>query len=226
MNGQTGKPEGAEALVRLSDGKGGLVPPGEFIPAAESSGSVAILGLQVFKKVCAFISQGGMDRCGMKWINVNVSPVQCLDRNLPEKLESIRKLYDISPAFLHLEITEQGALGPGGLEQIRRLRKLGYPMVLDDYGTGRANASRIKSIPLSGIKIDMSLVRAHFRKPDPYLPSLVNGLHDLGFTVTAEGVETEDMVKGLRAMGCDYFQGFYYSRPISMEEFLEKYGTK
>lgn len=226
MNGQTGKPEGAEALVRLSDGKGGLVPPGEFIPAAESSGSVAILGLQVFKKVCAFISQGGMDRCGMKWINVNVSPVQCLDRNLPEKLESIRKLYDISPAFLHLEITEQGALGPGGLEQIRRLRKLGYPMVLDDYGTGRANASRIKSIPLSNIKIDMSLVRAHFRKPDPYLPSLVNGLHDLGFTVTAEGVETEDMVKGLRAMGCDYFQGFYYSRPISMEEFLEKYGTK
>lgn len=226
MNGQTGKPEGAEALVRLSDGKGGLVPPGEFIPAAESSGSVAILGLQVFKKVCAFISQGGMDRCGMKWINVNVSPVQCLDRNLPEKLESIRKLYDISPAFLHLEITEQGALGPGGLEQIRRLRKLGYPMVLDDYGTGRANASRIKSIPLSDIKIDMSLVRAHFRKPDPHLPSLVNGLHDLGFTVTAEGVETEDMVKGLRAMGCDYFQGFYYSRPILMEEFLEKYGTK
>ncbi|WP_299142077.1 EAL domain-containing protein [uncultured Dialister sp.] len=226
MNGQTGKLEGAEALVRLSDGKGGLVPPGEFIPAAESSGSVATLGLQVFKKVCAFIRKGGMDRCGMKWINVNVSPVQCLDRKLPEKLESIRKLYDVSPALLHLEITEQGALGPGGLEQIRRLRKLGYHMVLDDYGTGHANASRVKNIPLSGIKIDMSLVRAHFRKPDPYLPGLINGLHDLGFTVTAEGVETEDMVKELRAMGCDYFQGFYYSRPISMEEFLEKYGTK
>ena len=70
----------------------------------------------------------------------------------------------------------------------------------------------------------MSLVRAHFQKPDPYLPNLVKGLHDLGFTITAEGVETETMARELCAMGCDYFQGFYYSRPIPMDEFLKKYG--
>lgn len=220
----SGKPEGAEALVRLSDHDGSIISPAEFIPAAESSGAVTVLGLQVFRKVCDFIKQGGMEKCGMQWINVNVSPVQCLGRDLPEKLESIRKAYNVPRSFLHLEITEQGALGPGGLSQIERLRRLGYVMIVDDFGTGYSNSSRVKSIDFSGIKIDMSLVRAHFQKPDPYLPNLVKSLHDLGFTITAEGVEKETMARELCAMGCDYFQGFYYSRPIPMDEFLKKYG--
>lgn len=135
----------------------------------------------------------------------------------------IRKEYGIPIRYIHLEITEQGALGPGGLEQINSLHRLGYTMILDDFGTGYANSSRVKSIALSGIKIDMSLVWAHFKKPDPYLPNLIKGLRDLGFTITAEGVETEEMVKGLRAMGCNYFQGYYYSRPVPMYEFLKKY---
>ena len=79
----SGKPEGAEALVRLSDHDGSIISPAEFIPAAESSGAVTVLGLQVFRKVCDFIKQGGMEKCGMQWINVNVSPVQCLGRDLP-----------------------------------------------------------------------------------------------------------------------------------------------
>lgn len=219
----TGRLLGAGALVRLKDSDGTVVFPDEFIPAAESNGLVTVLGLQVFRKVCSFISQGGMQQSGIEWININVSPVQCLGRDLPEKLEKIRKEYGIPIRYIHLEITEQGALGPGGLEQIDLLHRLGYTMILDDFGKGYANSSRVKSIALSGIKIDMSLVWAHFKKPDTYLPNLIKGFRDLGFTITAEGVETEEMVKGLRAMGCNYFQGYYYSRPVPMYEFLKKY---
>lgn len=226
MNGETEKPEGAEALVRLADVDGSIISPGEFIPAAESSGSVTVLGLQVFRKVCAFIQSGGFERCGLHWINVNVSPVQCLGRDLADRLEEIRLRYKVPRHDLHLEITEQGALGPGGYQQVEALHRRGYDIVLDDFGTGYSNASRGKAIPLSGVKIDISLVRAHFRHPDPYLPHLIRGFHDLGFTITAEGVETEEMVKGLRDMGCNFFQGFYYSRPIPMEEFVRKYGVK
>lgn len=224
VNAETEKVEGAEALVRLTEADGRIIPPDEFIPAAESSGAVSVLGLQVFGKVCAFIRKGGLTRCGMKWINVNVSPVQCLARDLPKKLDEIRRAYGVSLSSIHLEITEQGVLGPGGFRQLEHLHHRGFDIVLDDFGTGYANSSSVKKISLSGIKIDMSLVRAHFRHPDPYLPNLIKSLRDLGFAVTAEGVETKEMAEALRAMGCHYFQGFYYSRPIPMDEFVKKYG--
>lgn len=216
---------GAEALVRMKDDDGSIIGPNEFVDMASAIGGGNLLGKQVLRKTCAFIRDGGMKKCRMDWIHVNLSPVQCLSRTLAEHLNDILRAYHVPVSQIRLELTEKGAVNSVGLSQIEALRRLGYDLVLDDFGAGYSNAGRMKDIPFEGIKIDLSLVWKHFDQPDGYLPSLIETLHDLGFKVTAEGVETEAMVKGLEEMGCDYMQGFYFSKPIPMDEFLDKYGT-
>lgn len=152
--------------------------------------------------------------------------MQCLRRCLAERLNDIRENYGVPVSTVRLELTEQGTLNSAGFKQVGLLKNMGFDLALDDYGTGFSNASRLKDIPFEEIKIDMSLVRGHFAHPDSYLPNLIQSMHRMGFKVVAEGVETKEMVDGLKRMGCDYFQGFYYSKPVSMQDFLKKYSLK
>lgn len=134
--------------------------------------------------------------------------MQCLRRCLAERLNDIRENYGVPVSTVRLELTEQGTLNSAGFKQVGLLKNMGFDLALDDYGTGFSNASRMKDIPFEEIKIDMSLVRGHFAHPDSYLPNLIQSMHRMGFKVVAEGVETKEMVDGLKRMGCDYFQGF------------------
>ncbi len=226
MEAKTFRLAGAEALVRLQSPEGEIIPPSEFVPAAETSGEVSLLGEQVFRKTCSFIEKGGEKVCGMGWIHVNLAPYQCTEEGLTEKLEEIRKKAAIPIEQIRLEITERGLLGSLGHRQVEKLHEKGYEIVLDDFGSGYSNISRIRSIPLSGIKIDMSLVRTHFKEPDTYLPNIIRTFHEMGYELTAEGVETEEMAKALSKMGCDYLQGYYFSKPLPMDEFVKKYGKQ
>ena len=211
VEASSGRVEGAEALVRMKDKDGSIVGPAEFIDMASATGAVSILGEQVFAKVCEFIRDGGLEACGMKWV---------------QRLNDIRENYGVPVSTVRLELTEQGALNSAGFKQVGLLKNMGFDLALDDYGTGFSNASRMKDIPFEEIKIDVSLVRGHFAHPDSYLPNLIQSMHRMGFKVVAEGVETKEMVDGLKRMGCDYFQGFYYSKPVSMQDFLKKYSLK
>ncbi|RKM55858.1 EAL domain-containing protein [Butyrivibrio sp. X503] len=225
MDALTGKLVGAEALARIRDNNGKLVPPGLFIPIAEKNGKINQLGEQVFAKTCRFIKDNDIRKMGMRWINVNLSPVQFMRSDLDQRLLSILKKYDIPPEIIHLEVTED-AMGEEGLmeKQIGNIKEKGFSFVLDDFGKGYSNISRLKKYPFINIKLDLSIVWDYCKEPDVILPNLVDTFERMGFSVTAEGIEDEKMAEAMVDIGCDYLQGYYYSMPIPMDEFVEKYG--
>ena len=222
IEAKTGKTVGAEALSRLLDPKLGLIPPSEFIPLAERSGSIIQIGEQVLSKTCRFLNESGENLGGLSFVNINLSPIQCMDHALADTFEQIPKSYGVDPKRLHLEITEESLVEPDILrEQMNLLGKLGYAFALDDYGSGYANQFQIKMFPFTGIKLDMKIVQAHFSDPDAILPNAVRTFLNRGLVVTAEGVETEEMAGQLTEMGCTYLQGFFYSKPLPMDEFVK-----
>ena len=220
----TEKVVGAEALCRIRDAEGGLISPAVFIPIAERNGRINILGEQVFEKTCRFIKEHDLKKNGIDWINVNLSPMQFMKADLAERYAYIMRQYDIPPEMIHLEITEESMIDDVFLrKQIQAMQGKGFMFVLDDYGTGYSNLTRLKNCPFINVKLDMSIVRDYYSEPDELLPNMVHTFKHMNFGVTAEGIEDKAMAEMLRDIGCDYLQGYYYSKPVPMEEFAEKY---
>ena len=221
----THKVVGAEALARLRDADGSLLPPNVFIPVAEKNGHINSLGEQVFEKACEFVRDNDLEAMGISWINVNLSPLQFLRSDLTSRFESILEKYGVSAEKIHLEITEEAMIDYALLQkQIQSMKHTGFEFVLDDFGSGYSNVTRLKQYPFINIKLDMEIVWDYFKNRDQILPALVNAFKHMGFTVTAEGIETKEMAAEMKWLGCDYLQGFYFSRPLPAEEFAERYG--
>ena len=219
---ETGKLIAAEALVRLRDEAGRLIRPDLFITMAEREGYIARLGEQVLTRVCRFIRDHDMEAMGVRWINVNLSPVQFLSRDVPEAFARILAEYGVDEKMIHLEITEQSIIDFALLQdQILALHGKGFEFVLDDYGSGYSNLSRVRQYPFTNIKIDMEVIRSYCRNPDPLLPALVQAFREMRLSVTAEGIESREMAQTVREIGCNYLQGYYYSPPLPMKEFTE-----
>jgi EAL domain-containing protein (putative c-di-GMP-specific phosphodiesterase class I) len=213
---------GAEALARIRDDDGKIVPPGEFIKIAEKNGRINMLGEQIFEKTCKFIKDNNIQEKGLSWINVNLSPIQLLRRDLNERFSSIIRKYDVDASLIHLEVTEEAMIDPSLLEnQMSVMGASGFQFSLDDFGSGFSNFTRLKSCPFKNVKFDMSIVWDYIKNQDKILPALVKTFKEMNFTVTAEGVETRETVDSLKAVGCDYLQGYYFSKPVPCEEFLE-----
>lgn len=222
VNSQTLVIEGAEALARIRDEQGQIVPPGKFIAIAERSGLIIELGEQVLKKTCEFVVSHDLDALGISWININLSPVQCMQQGIDDHFAQILEEYGIDPSVIHLEITEQSMVDYALLQQqISTLEKLGFVFVLDDYGSGYSNLARVKQYPFSTIKLDMGVVWDYYRDKDDLLPSIVRGFKSVGLSITAEGIETKEMAEALTSIGSDYLQGYYFSRPLPVPEFLQ-----
>ncbi len=227
VDAHTGQVVGAEALSRIRNNEGNLIPPKDFIPIAERNGRINMLGEQVFEKTCEFIKNNELQKKGISWINVNLSPMQFMRTDLAERYAAIVEKYEIDPKSIHLEITEESMIDDFFLrKQITAMQGKGFIFVLDDYGTGYSNLTRLKNCPFINIKLDMSIVWDYYHEPDDILPNMIQAFKHMNFSVTAEGIEDEDMAEAMRRIGCDYFQGYNYSRPMPMEEFLKKYGTK
>jgi len=216
----SGKRIAAEALVRLRDGQGKIIRPDLFITLAEREGYIARLGEQVLSKVCRFIHDHDMDAMGVRWINVNLSPLQFMSRDIPARFTAILRQYGVSTDRIHLEITEQSMIDFSLMrDQIMDLHSSGFEFALDDYGSGYSNLTRVRRYPFTNIKIDMEVVRNYYRDRDPLLPALIQAFKKMKFTITAEGIETADMAEAIKEIGCDYLQGYYFSRPVPMPEF-------
>ena len=212
---------GAEALARLRDDDGEFISPEVFIGVAERSGVMRRLGEQIFEKACAFVASANMEALGISFVNVNLSPLQCLSEELPEHLRSIAQRHGVPMDFFHMEITESAMVDVSILrEQMSVLVSDGSKFSLDDYGTGYSNLTRMASLPFANVKLDRSIVWDYFSGLNSFLPSLVSTFHNQGLEVTAEGVETEEMVRGLEEMGCDLLQGFYFSCALPPMEFV------
>lgn len=225
VDANSGKPVAAEALARIYDNQGEQIPASEFIPIAERNGMISRLGDQVMERVCVFLSEYADRLPQIQWVNVNLSPIQCMDRGLCERFLSILGKYRIPTRLIRLEITEESLIDHKVLtEQMDKLSKNGFQFSLDDFGSGFANLTRVKQFPFSNVKLDMKIVWLHCEDPDQVLPSFVMALKEKDYSITAEGIETERMAEMMRNIGCDYFQGYHYARPLPAEAFVQLYG--
>ena len=226
VNAATGRVIGAEALSRIRDQDGNIIPPGLFIPVAENSGRINALGEIVFDRTCRFIKEYDLGKMGIEWINVNLSPAQFIRTDLAERYALIANEYGIDPGSVHLEITEGSMVDDVFLQkQIRAMTEKGFKFVLDDYGTGYSNLSRLKSCPFINVKLDMSIVWDYCNEPDAILPNMIEAFKHMGFYITAEGIENADMAATMKDTGCDLLQGYHYSKPVPVAEFAAKYSV-
>lgn len=223
----SGKYISAEALIRLRDETGefgGYIPPGVFIPLAEQNGLIIPIGEFVFENVCRFYTENQLERKGVKYIEVNLSPVQCMQQDLTLRLQSIMRRYAINPECINLEITEtaEGADKYIMQRNIKSLLNRGLSFSLDDFGTGFSNIDHLARLPVTLIKFDKSLLDDAMADENSkiILESLMSMLKGLRYKCVAEGIETEEMHQMVRAMGCDYYQGYLFSRPIPENDYL------
>lgn len=228
ISSENGKVTGAEALARLYDEELGWISPVEFIKIAESDGGIHKLGLQVIEKVCCFLRDYGKNNPELEHISVNLSPVQCMNRNLGKKIRMIIDQYGVDPNKLILEITESEQLivEESIHELLDSLRSYGIRFSLDDYGTGYSNLSNVIDMHFDIIKIDRSILLDYFNHKNQMLLSLIKMFRDMGYKIVVEGVEEELQAKELVELNVDYLQGFYFSKPIAEEEFLRRYIEK
>lgn len=222
---QTGRVVSAEALIRLKDRLMGFVSPEEFIPISENNGKILEISEYVIDSVFRFVKENDIAAMGMEFVEMNLSAMQCMDKNLTEKLQYYIHKYDIDPRRINLEITETATnFDEHRLkEQLLDIKKLGFTFSLDDYGTGYSNLVRVLEYPVDVIKLDKSIVWAAFTDRDSFvtIKNLISMFHDVRRKLVAEGVENEEQMITLKELGCDYIQGYYYSRPVPKTAFIE-----
>lgn len=214
----------AEALLRLQDKTYGFVSPDLFIPAAEKSGAIHKIGDYVLEEVCQFISSPDYENLGLEYIEVNLSVVQCMQPHLAKHVMDILNRYGVKPEQLNLEITETAAsISQQALEEnIEELTEQGIRFSLDDYGTGYSNMQRIVRLPLDIIKLDRTFTELYDNpKLGIVLKNTIEMIKAMDMKIVVEGVETEEMLKLFSAMQCEYIQGYYFSKPIPREKFVE-----
>ena len=213
----------AEALLRLITPEYGFIRPDLFIPMAEESGAIHKIGLIVLEKVCRFISSDEFKKLGLDYIEVNLSVVQCMDKNLADKILSVCKKYDVNPSQLNLEITETASIFTqrNMIKNINRLFETGYSFSLDDFGTGYSNLVRIASLPLNIVKLDKSFTWTENSEDlKIILENTINMIKKMNMKIVVEGVETEEMLKCFKDLGCEYIQGYYFSKPLPEYDFI------
>lgn len=221
---KTGKFESAEALIRLFDDEIGFVNPEEMIVLAEKHGFINKIGEIVFEKVCQFISEEKIRDLGVKYIEVNLSPVQFYRNDLVTRFATIMNRYGVTPEQINLEITEtSNSENITNLEEnVNRFREMGVSLSIDDFGTGFASIDYLIRYPVSIVKIDKQILWTAM-KDDLAMIVLKNTIRmakELEKKIVVEGVENEEMIDVLNAQECDYHQGFYYSKPIPAIDFV------
>lgn len=224
VNTRTGTVDGAEALCRLSDGNGGYIYPDEFISMATNNGNIDVLGHQMFRKACAFMSREDVRKSQLQWINVNVAPDQFQNPNLLDDFLTILRSYHLEPRKIHLELTEESMIDRRLLhDSMAKFRESGFIFSMDDFGSSYSNMIRLQQNHFSNVKIDRDFTWSYFKNKTALLPDIVHTCHDLGMLVVAEGIETKEMAEGIREIHGDYLQGYYFSKPIPADDFRKKY---
>ena len=220
--GEAGDFPKAEALLRLPDGRGGVVMPNDFIPLAEENGSIVELGMLVLDRTLDFLSRTERVR-----ISVNVSPRQLNTADFADRCLALiaRKKADVSR--LIFEITESGSYdfaGPAGAH-MKKLAAAGIEFSLDDVGVGASDLRKLCTFPFRFMKLDKRYVWGMADSPGGGLlvKHLIRFARSRGMRVVAEGVETQDQARALGELGCDYQQGFLYSRPLPEGEYVQKF---
>ena len=212
--------QGYEALLRWCHPDLGAIPPGEFIPLAESSGAIVAIGEWVLHQACAAASTWP----GEVFVAVNISAVQLQLANLPEIVAQTLHDTGLAPQRLELEITETALISnrEGALAILEKIRALGVHISMDDFGTGYSSLSSLQSFPFSKLKIDQSFVARALTdaKARSIIRAVVGLGRSLGLPVLAEGVETESQRQLVMEEGCTEAQGYLFGRVVNPAEAL------
>lgn len=215
----------AEALVRMPIGELGFISPEEFIPISEKTGDIIEIGEFVFEEVCKMFSEHNVKKYGVEFIEVNLSTVQCMQRNLAKRFKEILDKYNVSASSINLEITESAAANSPEMfiNTMFELKNLGFTFSMDDYGTGYSNLSHMYDTDFDIIKLDKSILWNSYKskKADIILQNTVKMIKEMEHNIVIEGVETEEQKEYVSRLGCDYCQGYYFSKPVAKEEFIE-----
>ncbi len=218
---------GAEALVRwVRDGK--LVPPGDFIPIFEKNGFIETLDYYVLDAVCEFIARN--QHKGVPVISVNLSGITVMQTNLVDSILEVLRRHEIRPNQIDLEITESAFVNhfEESIKRLERLRQHGFTISMDDFGAGVSSLHRLKVIPLDILKIDREFITDSIGndKGTAIIENITNMAKEIHLETVAEGIETQEQLDFLRKIGCDVGQGYFYSRPLPENEFLEYFLQK
>lgn len=215
----------AEALIRIRDEGGNLVPPGKFIPIAEKNGMILKLGKIVFRKVCQFIKENHTEQYGLHYIEVNLSVVQCAYDHLAADYINIMNAYHVDPKQINLEITESASSNAKKtlLDNMNILLDYGVSFSLDDFGTGQSNLNYIVDMPVSIVKFDRSMTQAYFEndKARYVMDAAMHMIHGMKLEIVSEGIETKEAFETMERLNIGYIQGYYFSKPLPQKEYLE-----
>ena len=214
----------AEALIRLKDEKYGFVPPDIFIPEAEKNGQIHKIGEFVFESVCDLLASDDFEQMGLDYIEINLSVVECMREDLADKIIDTLARFGIPHDRVNLEITETfAAASQSVMEQnIRKLTEAGISFSLDDFGTGYSNMQSIALLPLSITKLDKTFASLEDNeKMTLVVKHSIDLIKALQMKIVVEGVETKEMLERFSRLGCEYIQGYYFSKPLPREEFVE-----
>jgi len=226
----TAEPVGVEALIRWQHPEQGLVAPYRFIPVAEESGLIIPIGEWVLEEACRQLCdwQRGCGTGPRGSVDVNLSARQIDHPELVDTVERILASTGLPPENLTLEITESALMkdAASALQVLRALKGLGVVLAIDDFGTGYSSLSYLQRFPLDILKVDKSFVDELGTEHggEEIVAAVVNLAHALGLGVVAEGVETVRQFEVLRSLGCDFAQGYLFSRPLSAADLTARFG--
>jgi diguanylate cyclase (GGDEF)-like protein len=231
MELKSGRIAKVEALVRWEHPSRGLIPPMDFIPAAEETGLIVEIGRYVLEQACRQVQQWQVqdEECRALEVSVNVSARQLQDSALARDVAAALRQSGLDPQNLTLEITETVLMGDveASINRLRELKDLGVRLAIDDFGTGYSSLSYLQRLPIDVLKIDRSFVKVigGGTEDSALVSAIVKLGHAFGLESVAEGVETAGQLAALTAMSCDRAQGYYFAKPLwatEMESFLTK----
>gem|GEM_PF-1023770 len=221
----TGEIVGAEALTRWNHPEKGIIHPKIFVPIFEENGFIAQLDLYVWEYACSLLEKWTREGSLLKDmpLSVNISRVDFYKMDLCAALMGLVKKYGFDPKLLRLEVTESACIGNPEhmIDIIKKLQSYGFTVEMDDFGSGYSSLNILKSMPVNVLKLDMNFLSGEgdIEKGYCILRSIVQMARELDLSIIAEGVETKEQADFLHSIGCDIMQGYYYSPPLSAEEF-------
>ncbi|MFD4490099.1 putative bifunctional diguanylate cyclase/phosphodiesterase [Lysinibacillus fusiformis] len=216
--------QGLEALVRWNNERLGFVSPGEFIPYAEETGLIIPLSEVILEKACKAVIQ--MQQYGWKIpVAINISSIHFKQQNFLESIQAILERYNMPANNFEIEVTERTVMNSANetVSKLVRLKQLGFKISIDDFGTGYSSLSYLVRFPLDCLKIDRSFIQhiGSLDEKQAVVDAIIQMSHRLKMKVVAEGVEQAQQVDILRKMNCDIIQGYYYSKPLPLNDLME-----
>ena len=218
---EKGKVVGAEALARWNHSEKGFLPPYKFIPLFEKNGLITQLDMHIWEQACKILNEWKKLNLDL-FISINISPKDFYFTDVVSVIVKLIKKYDIESRKLRIEITETAMMSnpEERIDILNKFRDAGFIVEMDDFGSGYSSLNTLKDMPVNLLKIDMKfLSKDNDERANIIIKNIINLTNDLNIVSLTEGVETKEQFEGLLAMGCELFQGYYFSKPMPVEEF-------